>query len=129
MSPSLLDRIHVDGIQNFQINLRALLSGGSRSQLPSRRTGSNNWTGYRYGAIMYGQDIPWTENKESLKFWIKSIISFMMSSIGWHVRTLDGIGMELAIITEISVILLDRMEPLGDRIQELSKILEYLSEI
>ena len=53
----------------------------------------------------------------------------MMSSIGWHVRTLDGIGMELAIITEISVILLDRMEPLGDRIQELSKILEYLSEI
>ena len=53
----------------------------------------------------------------------------MMSSIGWHVKTLDGIGMELAILTGISVILLDRMEPLGDRIQELSKILRNLSEI
>jgi hypothetical protein len=52
-----------------------------------------------------------------------------MSSIGWHVRTLDRIGRELAILTGISVILPDRMGLLGDRIQELSKILRNLSKI
>jgi hypothetical protein len=53
----------------------------------------------------------------------------MMFSIGWHAKTLDGIGRGLAILTGISVILPDRMGLLGDRIQNLSKILRNLSKI
>jgi hypothetical protein len=53
----------------------------------------------------------------------------MISSAGWHAKTLDGIGMGLAIPMLRVHVLPDRMEPLGDRIQILSKILEYLSEI
>jgi hypothetical protein len=53
----------------------------------------------------------------------------MISSAGWHAKTLDGTGMALETPMLRVHVLLDRMELLEDRIQILSKILEYLSEI